>query len=615
MNTESLRRLIIGERLPTERAIHQRLPKYLALPVFSSDAISSSAYAIEAILQTLVRYAGSGLILYSYTAGYIGLAIAVLFAMVAISYRQTVLAYSSGGGAYIVARENLGTYPGLLAAAALLSDYVMTVAVSVASGVDAIISAWPALYDLRVALCILFVALVTGANLRGAKESGKLFAGPTYLFVASMLLMIIVGVARKAFGLPPVEEIVRPTIPPQQALTVFLLLRAFASGCSALTGIEAISNGIPAFRPPESRNAAITLMWMAAICIALFFGGTLLAQAYRIIPDPSERETVVSMLGRIAFGRGFFYYVLQAATAAILILAANTSFADFPRLSAILARDRFAPRQLFNLGDRLVFSNGIFVLGVFASTVIVAFRGRTQQMIPLYAVGVFLSFTLSQAGMVIHWKKLQTKGWRLKAAVNALGALATLLVFIIEGVTKFGRGAWVVLVTVLVVILLFRAINRHYLSLGGALRLTEEQALPRAVRHHVLVLIPGVHRGVIDAVLYAKSISDAPEAVYVEVDPAETPLVRERWERVNLGMPLTILKSPWRSLNDPILQYIRTVRSERHLDMVTVVLPEFATVRWWHKLLHNQSGLLLKFALMFEPGVAVVNIRYHVKEP
>ena len=606
--------MIIGERLPTERAIHQRLAKYLALPVFASDAISSNAYATEEILLALVLAGSGALALAPAVAG----AIALLFAIVAISYRQTVLAYPSGGGAYIVAHENLGVYPGLAAAAALLTDYVLTVAVSIASGVDAIISAVPTLANDRVALCILLIAFITGANLRGAKESGKLFAAPVYLFIASTLIMIVTGIVRQALGGPPALEVSRPMVQPEQALTIFLVLRAFASGCAALTGTEAISNGIPAFRPPESRNAATTLLWMAVICIFLFLGVTFLAHMFHIVPDPANlpgRETVLSKLGRSVFGENIFYYILQIATAAILVLAANTSFADFPRLSAILARDRFAPRQLFNLGDRLVFSNGIFLLGVFSSALIVLFHGRTHSLIPLYAVGVFISFTLSQAGMVVHWKKLQTRGWRLKAAVNAIGSLTTLIVLAIVSIVKFTHGAWIVLVIILLLIGLFRKINRHYLNLGGALRLTEGQPLPRAVRHHVLVLIPGVHRGVIDAVLYAKSISDAPEAVYVEVDPAETPPVRERWERLNLGMPLTILKSPWRSLNDPILQYIRTVRSEIHLDMVTVVLPEFATMRWWHKLLHNQSGLLLKFALMFEPGVAVVNIRYHVKEP
>jgi len=610
LNFQNLRRLILGERLPTARAIHERLPKFLALPIFASDAISSSAYATEAILLALLL-AGTGALANS---AYIALAISALFAIVAVSYRQTIFAYPSGGGAYIVARENLGLYPGIMAAAALLTDYVLTVAVSIAAGVAAVVSAMPELSEYRVALGLLSVAFIVLANLRGAKESGWLFAGPTYLFITMGFLLMIVGGVRLAIGAGPARELGLSPLPSDQflqPLTLFLVLRAFASGCAALTGIEAISNAVQAFRPPEAKNAAGTLLWMAAICIILFLGITLSAQYFHIVPDPSEQETVVSKLGRCIFGVGPLYYIFQAATAMILLLAANTSFAGFPRLASILARDRLAPHQLANLGDRLVFSNGIILLGVFSGGLIALFGGMTHALIPLYAVGVFLSFTLSQAGMVVHWVKLRTDGWRLRAVVNALGAVTTCVVLIVVAAVKFSHGAWIVLLLIPLLMLVFCKISDHYRGLGAALTM-EGYTPPRAVRHAVLVLVPGIHRGVISALLYAKSITPECEAVFVEIDPAETPKIMERWNELNPGMPLTVLKSPWRSLVEPITQYIRTVRAERHMDLVTIVLPEFATTRWWHKLLHNQAGLLLKFALMFEPGVVVANVRYHL---
>jgi len=609
LNAHSLRRLIIGERLPTARAIHQRLPKLLALPVFSADAISSAAYATEEIMLVLVVAGPAALAL----SPIVALAIAVLFTIVAISYRQTVMAYPSGGGSYIVARENLGLYPGLVAASALLTDYVLTVAVSIASGVAAIVSAFPALTEHRVLLCVFLIAFIAVVNLRGAKESGTLFAGPTYLFIFSVLFMLIVGTVRQALSPAAAAAGPMPEMRAIQPLTLFLLLHAFASGCAALTGIEAISNGIPAFRPPESRNAAATLLWMVGICIVLNLGIALFAHLYQIVPDETLRETVLSRVGRAIFGGGFPYYVLQAATAMILVLAANTSFADFPRLSSILARDGLAPRQLANLGDRLVFSNGIILLGACSSILIFVFGGVTHHLIPLYAVGVFLSFTLSQAGMVRHWQKLKTPRWRLSAAVNALGATVTAVVLVVVASMKFTDGAWIVLLVIPLLIMLFRKVNQHYRSLASSLSM-EGYQMPRAVRHAVLVLVPGVHRGVVPALLYAKAIAPECEAVFVEIDPAETLRIQEKWARLHLGIPLTVLKSPWRSLTQPVIQYIRTIRSEKHVDLVTVVVPEFVTTGWWHRLLHNQSGLLLKFALMFEPGVVVTNIRYHLGE-
>ena len=605
---QSLRRIIVGERLPTSRAIHERLPKIMALPTFAADAISSSAYATEEILLVLVVAGAGGL---RYTTS-VALAIALLFTIVALSYRQTVMAYPLGGGAYTVARENLGLFPGLIAASALLTDYVLTVAVSIASGVAAVISAAPVLGEYRVELCVAFIAFITIANLRGARESGRLFAGPTYLYVGVMLLLLIVAGMRDALSHGAAAAAPR-YVRPEQALTIFLLLRAFASGCAALTGIEAIANSVPSFRPPESRNAAVTLLWMLAICVILNVGAATFAQLYHIVPDQSHQETVLSQLGRTVFGRDTLYYILQAATAIILTLAATTSFAGFPRLASILAQDRLAPRQLANVGDRLVFSNGILLLGTASAVLIVAFKGMTHALIPLYAVGVFISFTFSQAGMVRHWQKLRTRGWRLSAAVNAVGAVVTGMVVLVVGSAKFIHGAWITLLLIPVLMVVFLKIHQHYRTLAAALTL-EGHDMRRGLHHAVLVLVPGLNRGVVSALLYAKSIADECEAVFVEVDPAETAKLQEEWNRARLGCPLTILKSPWRSLVEPIIQYIRTVRAERHVDLVTVVIPEFATMRWWHRLLHNQSGLLLKLALMGEPGVVVTNVRYHVGE-
>jgi len=607
MTATSLRRLVIGEPLPTTEARHQRLPRYLALSVFGSDPISSSAYATEEILLALVLAGSMGL---GYATG-VALAIALLFVIVSISYRQTVTAYPSGGGAYIVAHENLGTYPGLVAAAALLTDYVLTVAVSVSAGVAAIVSAAPFLAPYRAAFGVLLVAFIALANLRGVRESGRLFAPPVYLFVISVLLMLGLGAFRVATGGISAAAAVAPP-PALQGLGLLLLLRAFASGCAALTGIEAISNGVQAFQPPESRNASTTLLWMVGVCLTLFVGITFLAQAFHLVPDEAGRQTVLSMLGRAVFGQGFLYLILQAATAAILVLAANTAFADFPRLSSILARDGFAPRQLANLGDRLVFSNGILLLGAFASALILIFRGSTHLLIPLYAVGVFVSFTLSQAGMVVHWRRAQGPAWKAKAAVSALGALVTCVVLIVVASVKFVHGAFIVLLLIPLIVLGLRKVSRHYQALRAALTIKGFSA-PRTVRHAVIVLVPGMHRGILTALAYAKSISPDPEAVFVELDPAESAKLQARWQELQLGVPLTVLHSPWRSLTEPIVRYLRTIKAERHLDMVTVILPEFVAGHWWESLLHNQSGLSLKFALMFERGVVVTNIRYWPK--
>jgi amino acid transporter len=609
MSFASVRRLLVGEPLPTAHAIHQRLAKVLALPVFASDAISSSAYAVEEILIVLVAAGAVGV---HYAIG-VALAITLLFAVVTISYRQTVLAYPSGGGAYIVAHENLGTIPGLVAAAALLTDYVLTVAVSIAAGVAAITSALPALLPYHVEICVLCIAAIALANLRGAKESGKLFAPPVYLFIGTVLLMVVVGLFRLLVH--GASGVVAPMPPVVQGVTLFLLLRAFSSGCAALTGIEAISNGVPAFRKPEARNASLTLLWMAGICITIFAGTTVLAQGLHLLPDPHGEQTVFSMMGHAIFGNGLLYLLLQASTAAILILAANTSFADFPRLSSILARDGFAPRQLANLGDRLVFANGIIVLGLCSALLIVLFQGRTHLLIPLYAVGVFISFTLSQAGMVRHWFAQRGQGWRLKAAVNALGAVATAVVLMVVGSMKFLQGAWIVLLFVPVLMLLFTRIARHYRGMKRVLEMAPESRVPPGpLRHVVVVVATEVDRELLPALAYAQTIAPEAEAVHVAFGAEQAAAVREQWHRLHTDLPLTVLDSPTRSLVSAVLQYLRRLRTEEHADLVTVIVPVLAPPRWWPRLLRDQPSLLLRSALSHEPGVAVAEVPYRIDE-
>ncbi len=604
MKTSLLKRLLVGAPMPIAQARHERLSKTVALAVFSSDALSSVAYATEEILLVLVLAGAAA----THLATPVGLAIAGLLAVVAISYEQTIHAYPSGGGSYIVARANLGATPGLVAAAALLIDYVLTVSVSVAAGVAAMTSAVPALLPHRVAMGVFFVAAIAFANLRGVRESGRVFAVPTYLFVVTFGVLVATGLFRWLLGdLTPL-----PSSPPPAtaAFTWFLVLRAFSSGCTALTGIEAISNGVPAFKPPEARNAGITMGWMAAILGVLFLGITRLASTLGVIP--SGEETVVSQVARGLFGNGLFYYLIQGSTTLILVLAANTSFADFPRLSSLLARDRYAPRQFTTLGDRLVFSNGILILASLAALLLIVFGGETHALIPLYAVGVFISFTLSQAGMVRHWLVDGGTGWRWRLAVNGTGAVVTGVVTLVIAATKFVHGAWIVVVLIPLIVLGFRAVHRHYeevateLSLG---QLAEEPPLSNTV----LVLVGDVHMGVIKAVRFAQSLTPNPKAVLVETDPARTARLEERWAKAGCGIPLVVLTSPYRSVLGPLLDYVERIQRQGPNSMVTIVIPEFVPRRWWQHLLHNQTALLVKGALLFRRGVVVIDVPFHLK--
>jgi len=621
----AIKRLLIGRALRTEQASHQRLSKKTALAVFSSDALSSTAYATEEILLVLaVATAATGGASFSYVIP-ISIGIAALLAIVTTSYRQTIHAYPSGGGAYIVAKENLGNTPGLIAGASLLVDYVLTVSVSIAAGVAAITSAvqgthYASLSEHKVVLCLIFIAFIAIANLRGVRESGALFAAPTYVFVVSFLFMIAFGLFHYliyggAAPVPTEEELKIAEGYSLQPLTVFLLLGAFSNGCAALTGIEAISNGVQAFKKPEARNAAMTLVWMAALLTTMFVGTSVLANLYHV--HPKESETVISQFARIIFtgSFGWFYYVVQAATAAILVLAANTAFADFPRLSSLLARDRFLPRQLANRGDRLVFSNGIVILAIFSGLLVIVFRGDTSRLIPLYAVGVFLSFTLSQSGMVVHWLRQRSalsSNWKKSIVINAVGGLATFVVLCVFVATKFIHGAWIVVVVIPLLVLLFRAIHKHYVMVAKQLS-TEGLDELRPIKHTVIVPISGMHRGVVSALQYARSIaSNGVQAVYVDSGEDAAANLKEKWTRWGAGVQLVVLPSPYRELTRPLLRHIHRIRRENSNDMITVVVPEFIPARWWQHVLHNQSSLLLKGALLFKKGVIVTSVPYHL---
>lgn len=667
MNTFGrLKRLIVGKALRTEQAMHERLTKKVALAVFSSDALSSTAYATEEILLVLATAFVFG---QTGSFGYvipISIAIAVLLVIVSISYRQTIHAYPTGGGAYIVAKENLGTIPGLTAGASLLVDYVLTVSVSVAAGVAAITSAaqgtqFAGITDHKVAIGVGFIVLIALANLRGVRESGSLFALPTYVFLVSFLFMIGYGIIYYFVydGVVPdttAENIQLAEGYVPQGLTLFLLLGAFSNGCAALTGIEAISNGVMAFKQPESKNAARTLIVMAALLCTMFLGTSVLAYLFGV--HPHQDETVISQFARHIFtgGMGWFYFVVQASTAAILVLAANTAFADFPRLSSLLARDRFLPRQFANRGDKLVFSNGIIILAVFSSVLIVAFGGDTSRLIPLYAVGVFLSFTLSQTGMVRHWLKVrrhefyddaihesqveselaipdvhlaieqsraprfvtdevtERKHWKKSLVINLIGAIATAVVLTVFVVTKFMHGAWLVVVMIPLLVAMFLAIHRHYLSVARELSMEIIHDTLPPIHHTVIVPISGIHQGVMKALQYAKSISpDNVTAVYVDFDEEATAKLKERWDKLDLGVKLVVLPSPYRELTRPLLRYIYKVDRQCDDDVLTIVLPEFVPRKWWQHLLHNQSSLLLKGALLFKEGIIVTNVPYHLK--
>ncbi len=609
MRLYAFKRFLLGTPFPTALSRHERLSKVTGLAVLASDALSSVAYATEEILRILI-IAGAAAVSLSVP---IGLAIAVVVAIVVNSYRQTIVAYPQGASAYIVAKDNLGTVAGLTAGSALLIDYTLTVAVSVSAGVAAITSAFPALYPQRVLIGVVLVAGIAVANLRGVRESGRLFALPTYLFIGGFVALLAAGFFRYFTSWPAEVAVPPPAAEPLSSVGAFLVLRAFASGAVALTGIEAVSDGVTAFKPPEVRNARVTLIWLGLILTTLFLGITVLTSLYGILPR--EEETVVSQLARQVFGGGFAYYYLQAVSTVILVLAANTSFADFPRLSYFMARDGFLPRQFGNRGDRLVFSNGILMLGLAAIALLAVFGGSTHALIPLYAVGVFTSFTLSQASMVRRWVGRKPAGWLWRAGINGIGAATTGLVTSIIAVTKFTHGAWIVVVLILMFIVIFLMINRHYRQVAEQLSL-ESYGGPPPMQHTVLVLVGDLHKGVVQALQYAKTLSANVKAVYVETDPEKTRRLEEKWGKWGCGVPLVVLTSPYRSLLGPFLDYLDHIQGQGPKEgvtrMVTVVLPEFIPARWWQHLLHNQTALLVKGALLFRKNVVVTDVPYHL---
>lgn len=599
------KRVLIGTPIKTAKEHEERLTKVKALAVFSSDALSSVAYATEEIMKVLVL---AGAAAFSLTLP-ISFVIVILLAIVVVSYRQTISAYPSGGGSYIVASDNLGTLPALTAAASLLTDYVLTVSVSVAAGVLALTSLEPALLSHKVLLSVGAVALITVANLRGVRESGSIFAIPTYVFIILMYGLIGYGVYRVATGgmhyAPP-----DPVVPVgSRSVALFLLLSAFAQGCTAMTGTEAISNGIPAFKKPESSNARTTLVAMGVLLATMFIGLSYLAQHLGVRP---AEESVLSQVGRTVFGKGPIWVALQIATALILILAANTAFADFPRLASILARDGFVPRAFRSRGDRLAFTVGIACIAVLSSLLLVVFGGSLDHLIPLYAVGVFTSFTLSQAGMVVHWRRERSSNWRRSALVNGVGAVATGLVTLVIGVTKFAHGAWLILILIPLLIVGFQAIHGHYA------RATKELAAqtpldPDAIDHAIVVPIAAVNRVARQTLAYARSLSDNVIAVHLTDEEAEVSRMRAAWNELGTDVQLIIIESPYRSVVEPLLHYLDEIERQRPGAMLTVVLPEFVARHWWEQLLHNQTALRLKAALLFRPGTVVVSVPYHLE--
>jgi len=606
MVTQTLKRALLGQPIETERDNEERLIKTVALAVFSSDAISSVAYATEEILLVLVL-AGAGALSLSLP---VAVAIVALLTILIASYRQVITAYPNGGGAYFVASENLGHKAGLVTGASLLVDYTLTVAVSIASAVANITSAVPMLHDYRVPIGIAFVLLVMFANLRGVKESGKLFAIPAYSFISVLFIMLGFGFVQYYVGHPQVDStrIASSTFEP---ITIFLVLRAFSSGCAALTGVEAISDGVTAFRQPEAKNARTTLLWMALILGSIFLGITELARVYHLVP--SHSETVLSQLGRTVFGTGPIYYYIQATTALILVVAANTSFAGFPRVSSFMAADGFMPRQLMNRGNKLAFSNGILTLAFFSIVLLVLFGGETHRLIPLYAVGVFTSFTLSQMGMVKHWYRERGPGWINKAIINGLGTVTTFVVLLVIGSTKFLHGAWIVVLIVPILIFIFMAIKRHYNSIAEQLSLCNLRA-PKPVRNWVIRCIGGVHCGTLQALRYAKMISGDNDVsvIYVNISSDPPTDLLNKWEKYGFSTPIEVVKSPYRDVIGPIIERIRQIHEENPDDFITIVVPEFICKKWWQRLLHNQTGFILKTRLMFWPNVIITSVPYQL---
>lgn len=614
---QRLRRVLIGRPLESSESVNERLSKIKALPILSSDALSSVAYATEALMRILVL---GGLAAISFTIP-VSIAVLVVLVTVVISYSQVIKGYPHGGGSYAVASENLGRIPGLVAAASLLIDYTLTVAVSIAAGIAAISSAFPSLYPYRVELAVLAITLLTVGNLRGIREAGTIFAAPTYLFI--VLLLGLIG-----YGLWSYVDGTLPTFsaPPDwvtsyqgvQAVSLFLLLRAFSSGLSALTGMEAISNSVPVFTTPSIRNARSTLFWMGCILALLFSGISFLATQMAIIPDPNEQETVLSLVARSLVGESWYFYLVQFATMLILVLAANTSFAGFPRLAAILAQDRYFPHQFLFRGERLAFTTGIIVLAVLAALLEVMFRGSVDALIPLYAVGVFTAFTLAQSGMVVHWWRSRERGWRNSMMINGLGAVMTGAAAVVIAVSKFVTGAWIVMVLVPLIIWQLLKIRRHYDSVATQLRVDAEKVRNRPVTwaqgSTVVVPIDTLNQAAVRAIDYAQGISNDVTVVHVAYDPDDAELLRHRWGESGMRLPLVLIESPYRELVGPLVNYIEQLHSQKEAETLTVVVPEFVPAHLYEVPLHNQTAWQLRTTLWTHPGIVVTSVPYHLRK-
>ncbi len=617
----SFRRLLLGKPIPTSKASHERLSPALGLPVFASDALSSVAYATEAILAILILASASAL---AYQI-WISLAVGGLILIVALSYQTTIQAYPDGGGAYTVATDNLGPRVGMVAGAALMIDYVLTVAVAVSAGAAAISSAYPILHEYLVPLSLLGIAGVMLMNLRGTKEAAWFFAIPTYGFILSIIIMLVFAAIKGASTPAGIPEVVAETKNGQSLVGMgiglpiwFIILRSFAAGCTALTGIEAVSDGVHAFERPQVKNANVTLLWMAIILMTLFLGVGLVVQHIPSISlhhtNNPEFRTVISQIAAWAFGSANhpLYYFVQFSTFAILVLAANTAFADFPRLSSTIARDGFLPRPLARQGDRLVFHNGIIILAIAAGVLVYAFHGQLGGLLPLYAVGVFTAFSLSQVGMVVYWRKHRPDGWRRKWALNLVGSILCIGVLLIIAITKFTTGAWLILLLLPMAVMLFAAIRKRYESITRQLVIGD--VVPRMPRGHTsLLLVPRVHNGILAALNYARLTDPDCQAIHVVLDERRIGDIQDTWAKYGANVPLILLRSPYRSLIDPVLDYVDELLSENNEQVITVIVPEAVSTKWFHKLLQENVAQQLKNALGTRPNVVVTNVKYFLK--
>ncbi|MFC4767363.1 APC family permease [Effusibacillus consociatus] len=610
MESQRLRRILIGRPLKSTEIESEKMPVWKALPILSSDALSSVAYGTE---QILLELATVGAVAFSFSLP-IATAIILLIGVLVVSYRQVIDAYPQGGGAYMVAKTNLGPMWGRLAGVSLLIDYVLTVAVSIAAGVQAITSAFPVTIPYVIPIAVALVWIMVWMNLRGTSEAGTVFALPTYLFIFCMLSLVGKGAFDLLTGSGhSVQQIAPPTTIPS-GLTLFVLLKAFSSGCSAVTGIEAISNAVPHFRTPSQRNAKLTMLTLGMLLAVIFGGVTIFSLAYGVHPDPKGHTSVLSMVAENAFGRGGMYFAIQIATMLILVLAANTSFSGFPILASIMAQDKNFPRMFAHRGDRLAYNYGIITLGVLSSLLLILFNGKTDLLIPLYAIGVFLSFTMAQSGLILKWVRERNKGWQRRVFINGVGAVVTFVVLMIFSVTKFSEGAWIVIVLTPILLWVITKIHRHYEAVGTQLRIDLKDPLPQK-ESVIIVPVAGIHRVVASTIAYAKTLSPRVVAFYVAFSEEEADQMKEKWEQWNSGVRLVTFVSRYRTIVEPLVEFVERVdcRVDPN-DTVMVLLPQFVPKKFWHRVLHNQSAFRIRSKLLGRKNVVVATLPYHLHE-